>query len=742
MYIKDIEISGFKNIKDINVSFDKINHINGPNGTGKSSFMEALVLVICNYTGVKLSECINWDRKFFEIKTNFSHLNNDYNYRIKCSKNSTERELVVNYDKDNVIYNSDVVAYLEKNIVDPILALYSSVSIQDQGTQLLFDNPAPRLATLKKILKSVRAEKVAENIKRDEDKIKEDKKSLVSKLELLESKEFVLKEEPVLPDTDVTTLKKDLVKIDKDIIEYEKKKHDYEQNKEQLEKYNEAQKQIPELEVRLSTLNNEINTLKNQLKAQPEFDESIFTSLKDEKSLLEKDVKFLSDKKGEVSLLVSKIDTLQGDISILEKERDEIVLSRIPVLDFDEKDIQKLEKDSVDISSDLKVKNSELELAKSGKCPTCKKDYEVNPAEIEDKIKELKVSQEQIQKVITDKKDRLTKHKDLQNQNSLKLKSKEEKQTSIDSKSEDLEKLIKDRDSISFDENIYIEKADKLKKIETQFEKVSTERDKYFIIIQENSAINDLIAGKNNVITRVNSTLENYQKINKPISVDFVEDDSLYANKKTISESIETYNTKLTELEAVKAYNSSIEDDQKKTKKDINKLKKDVESKNKDIHDLNTTRSLFKNDFSSYLITKGITTIKKQTNDFFNKTYGKYNIDFENDEKGVSFYFKRSLEDINKNVKLLSGYEKSVYANAFKVSLSKLQKNSLGLYIGDEIDPAASDDNSIKLIGNILNQGLEQYFFITHKEATKEYLHHLEGSKVIDIEDGKLNDQN
>lgn len=119
--------------------------------------------------------------------------------------------------------------------------------------------------------------------------------------------------------------------------------------------------------------------------------------------------------------------------------------------------------------------------------------------------------------------------------------------------------------------------------------------------------------------------------------------------------------------------------------------------------------------------------LQAKINSFVNVIFPTYFVKMSAEKKGCELKYTKdkSVVDEKRNsyidVKMSSGFERAVLNLAFKTSLAELY--NIDLFIGDEIDKAANDEDSIKLINLLLAyQNYNQIFLISHKKALFEYL--------------------
>lgn len=120
-------------------------------------------------------------------------------------------------------------------------------------------------------------------------------------------------------------------------------------------------------------------------------------------------------------------------------------------------------------------------------------------------------------------------------------------------------------------------------------------------------------------------------------------------------------------------------------------------------------------------------TIKNDLNAFVHMIFPKYDVLVKTSKKGCDLLYTKdnTVVDENKNkwldTRMSSGFERAVLTTAFKTILAKYYK--IDFFVGDEIDKASSDNDSIKLFSVLLNlHQFHQLFLISHKKALGSYL--------------------
>jgi len=486
----------------------------------------------------------------------------------------------------------------------------------------------------------------------------------------------------------------------------EKMKNDISENKEKI-KIIEAELQIlkakkfeiqDEFEIEdYSNLESEIEKLeekKNEILIEIERCNDIFNNLTKQKHNFEIEKNEKEKEKIKVENNIENYKSISGKITLLnskineyEKKLEDYVIKRIKPCDYTESEIKEHNDCYIEISRDIKILEDKLKLTKNGKCPTCGQDYKISSVEelennIKEKNKELIYINESLQTI----KNSIEEYKTKNNENEKIKIQRNNLQSLIDDKKKEIKELQN------------IKKPDE-------------------------SKINELVMFLNGVETKISNIETEIKSLVKP------EYDDTLLNKK--KELLLINRQKEKELERIKEFNLKV----KKEEKENNKIIIDKETELNTIRNnniiLESSRKKLGKDFSSYLIERRTDFIKSKMNSIFSRSYGRYNVTLERDNKGVDFLYSSPGKKVTPVV-LASGYEKQALSISFRFALSYLQ--NLGLFLFDEIDSDSSEENSLRLFKVILNEpSIEQMFIITHKENTKEYLKNLNECKMIEI---------
>ena len=172
------------------------------------------------------------------------------------------------------------------------------------------------------------------------------------------------------------------------------------------------------------------------------------------------------------------------------------------------------------------------------------------------------------------------------------------------------------------------------------------------------------------------------------------------------------------------------DEDIKNSEMNIEEIKNSAASLAKDIDCYNEVKKVLDKELPNFLIVKTCSKLETEMNTFVQEVFPEFRIRLLQSKRGVEFFYttdpNNDMEDVKSliNSKMASGYERSVLGIAFKVALCR----AYGLTFAalDEIDAAASDDNSMKTFSSLINSNVfDQMIFITHKEPTKEMIRSL-----------------
>lgn len=212
---------------------------------------------------------------------------------------------------------------------------------------------------------------------------------------------------------------------------------------------------------------------------------------------------------------------------------------------------------------------------------------------------------------------------------------------------------------------------------------------------------------------------------------------SVITEQNEIENSYNVLKDSIKSFDDIMVYNSAsqqqikqYEEDIENSKLNIEELKKAAASLSKTIDCYNEVKTIIGKELPNFLIVKTCSKLEQEMNIFVQEVFPEFKIRLLQSKRGVEFFYtvdpNNDMNDVKSliNSKMASGYERSVLGIAFKVALCR----AYGLTFAalDEIDSAASDDNSMKTFQSLINSNVfQQMIFITHKEPTKEMIKSL-----------------
>lgn len=693
-----IKLVNFGNIKQFEKTFNQpLLILSGDNGNGKSTVIKAIRLAVFDsYDGV-LQDYVNWSSKEFYVEVGFTHKSVDYKTAVRYD-GSSERSLEFNSET----YTGDEAKRKLKELLDPSLLKAAMLSLE-QETDVVKAKPAERREHLKKIYNLDFKQTLADI----DTEIKEhsiEVAKLTASVEGLEHKTYLEPTKPEKPFSEnekveyETTLKTSREKLTKT----KQLAEDAKANQEQY------QKLLAEQTYALSKKTSEQQSLEQQkmkLSSLPEEEQK-------EKSTLELQLKdCVQDKERVEEELSSKIKELESELSTKKSS-----LKRVGI--FDQESYTNLKAEITSLENKLSELRNTTDI-----CPTC--GQSVSSAEhIAKRDEEIKTLSSTLE----------TKRVEFEQKVALKKVYDDALAFNQQTKDEctGLEKQIALLTSEK--EKALLENSASQKSTEKAISVLSEKYAAQTLHVQEMiSSIEKNISQLEESEAKLNTSIEELKA--KVVDVDYSgEITNLESEVRSYEEKLQLYADYESQITFYKDTLVKVEEQKKEDAKLLDKTKLSLQEEAAAVKDKEVEAKLLKTDFPVYVISRVVKDLEHRMNDFLKKTYGgRYAIKMK--DKGNALHIVYGPKD--QDVALSSGYERSLFNLAFKISISKAIGNKCLLL--DEADSAASPRNA-KLFYQVLAQTVGQYFdqiiLVSHKGEVKEMLENEYKAEVLTFVSG------
>lgn len=660
--IKKLEVSDFMNIAHAKFDFNQINYIYGKPASGKSAIFEAIRI------------CLSEDKRASTYGLYVSQGKPSSSIHLECDIEGkpaifdvtlnrvigTPWECVMTYG-GQVYKNTGVKNFLKSKDIDYFLKIMFSLQHEKD---IIEQTPSSRLIYMQKLFNFDFSEQKQEITK----SISENKDSLLKlsgKLQATEQSKvyFSSKEEEkerTLTDEKVASIKERLAEL-------EKLSGDSSSVMESLTAKRDALKHLESenmrLEYNIKSFGERLNAIEISKKEKLELQSKIIE--------YEKLVEDITKSNAGLSAEIEDLEV------VLEKRQTELKSAEVKV---------------ASLSTEMKHLKEKVTLIEKGNCPTCGQKTDKLDDTAVSKLENVKNEVAELAKSITNARAEI----DIVQGNL------NDKKDAFSAGGRDLLKyqtLIKTSQA----------SVDKLKYDVSAIKEIT---DNIAQMKEEHAENAKKIADTQDAITALLEQLNKYQ---------------LY------SEEIEKLKKTLNEDEKIVFVNSEIR--KRNTEKDekLSEIENEIATTNSSITDTQKTKEAYEDAFiilnktlPQYESKMFCDMIEKEINNFIVGIFPSYYVKMETGQRGCNlFYTKdRTVTDDKKNkwldVQMSSGFERAVLNLAFKTVLAKMY--GIELFIGDEIDKAANDNDTITLMECLLDvETYKQIFLISHKKSLYEY---------------------
>lgn len=177
------------------------------------------------------------------------------------------------------------------------------------------------------------------------------------------------------------------------------------------------------------------------------------------------------------------------------------------------------------------------------------------------------------------------------------------------------------------------------------------------------------------------------------------------------------------------------------------KLLDEVVTLNNKVSSIKEAYEMVNKTLPKYISKRICDSLQDKINKFIHRVFPKYEVKLNVNDKGCDLLYTKDKtvvdEKRNKYLKadMSSGLERYILSLAFKVSLAESYK--LDLFVGDEIDQSANDQDAKVLTDMLINsKSFKQLFIISHKNAILDHITENYKCNVYKAEDGKFHKTN
>lgn len=687
IYLKELKLKNWCNLTTEKIiTFEKgFNVINGKNGSGKTSIVNAISILLLNRYDGNWESFINNNKDEAYIILSFNLDNDEYESSVFLTKKGKTVNSTRKLTKNNIDIASGEDCEKELNKILPsFLTSYSLIYRQSSDDKVTDCSDSERRDLLTQLVALDYTEKVNQFITPNINFINEKITQLEKEKYSLENKSYVFGELKEVKE------KHPLSKIN----ELKTKVKDFE--------INEQNKQLKnQLEIKINNLQNDLLKIKDDYSIeslQKEKDREI-NSLK---SLIqttpdyyEKEINLY--KESTKNDLYSTINSLND---ITKK------LNSIQLKDFEEFDNSKLSKIISDLSSLETQKNildKNIKSLEKGVCPVCGNNCTHKLEEVKNDFNDINNRIISLQNIKEQLENEKQKSEDIkkENERNEKLKS----QYSLDIKS--LENQLDSKKS-EIQNHINELKNERDSKIKTCEDKILSIENLY----------DEKISSADTIISNKEKELDSILNEFKSINVCKIDN---------CSEELSKLEKENNEIDQVISYNNAIISQNELTKKQQEEDKVSLENITKDLIDLKNSLADYKlsseimtKTYPTWKLEKDITDIENKTNLFIEDIYKPLYIKFMANKNSLKMTYGDG--DRSLTTKRLSGAEKQIVNLAVENVFN--QQQDLSCIILDECDSAMDKNNKDLFFDTLLSLSdyYEQIVVITHSEEVKNKL--------------------
>ena len=750
MRIIEFKVENFNTIKSI--SFEEgdlasINVITGNHGQGKSSLLDALTYALTGYLEFPIASYIRLGEDSFLVYVRFVLHDVEYTHLIEATASKTDKVLKVSSEPDKVYLNSDATKRLAE-VLDPTLTLYSAVARQHNNTGVLFERDSDRMEKLKKIFRMTQVDEAVERMKQDESKYKESVKLIKKEVELFEKQieGIQIQNVPELPDENALATEEQ---------DWNEKKKTYDAAVDQKKREDEHNRLYEQYVEKKDRIAKEIEYFSSELKALPEIKrvrtprgltEEIGKLLTEIQTLdhdiaeTQKAIEVDKQRVFQKEQLEMRYVDLAGKLSVYVREKmskgDELIKSNPAFALQGLESIEQATLESRGLADRLNFLRIKHQSHESGVCLVCDHAVESTVEDTDEEIKRIELSA-----LVLDSNIRAYRERE---------KEAASIQASISGIDERIVEVKEELGNIESDPDYSYEPhfrelnltgsfVSDRKEREVKLTELTLQQRQYDSILEQNDSV---IAQKEKLETKIKEKQIEQDKLIIVEPIVILGDGLLIQPFDTVSYDAflrrkQEYELLVMRVKDIETSNAKLKQQKKELQDQIDSSKEQIVEQEDLLDAIVSGKKFLDKKFSAHLLTKGSAYVCSKMNEFFGKAsdFSEYELSME--VKGNSAQFFYTIDDHEKKIPVgkASGQQKMVIGLAFRIAVGSIRGNTF--YILDEVDESGNDEASQRMFSNLIADGAEQIFAVTHNEETKKYFNGLSDIRMYEIANGE-----
>lgn len=695
LFLKELKLKNWCNLTtERTITFEKgFNVINGKNGSGKTSIVNAISILLLNRYDGNWESFINNNKDEASIILKFNLDNDEYESSVFLTKKGKTVNSIRKLTKNSIDIASGEDCEKELNKILPsFLTSYSLMYRQSSDDKVTDCSDSERRDLLTQLVALDYSEKVNQFITPNIESISEKINQLEKEKYSLENKSYTFGELKEVKE------KHSQNKID----ELKNKVKDFELNEQNKKLKN-------QLEIKKNNLQNDLLKIKEDYSVenlQKEKDKEInsfktliqFTPTNYEKEIIE----YKESTKEDLTSTVKALTDITKRFNNIQLQ---------PVEDFDNSELDKVITELSSLETQKSILNKNIKSLEKGVCPICGNNCTHKLEEV--KLDFSKVSN-QIGTLYSLKNQLETEKQIIENikkENEDKLKLKNNLQLDI----KDLENQIeaKKQEIQNHINELKNERDSKIKSYEDKIEAIEK------LYTEKINSASTIILNKEEELKTV---LNEFDSINIYELEDCREELTKLEKENSEIDQVIAYN------KAIKAQNDLTKNQQEKDQADLVALTNELINLKNSLANYKLAFEVMTKTYPTWKLEKDITDIENKTNLFIEEIYKPLYIKFVANKNSLKMTYGNGERELT--TKRLSGAEKQIVNLAVENVFN--QQQNLSCIILDECDSAMDKNNKEVFFDTLLSLSdyYEQILVITHSDDIKNKLQ-VEGCNIV-----------